>query len=262
MGLAEGPIEPDVTHELDGSAVQPSHCLLGAPTDRWRINKDTINIRFDMRTTSKIINAEGISESLRSKLKLCGTRTCAGYWNWCRSPCCDRCRRHRARTMADAVSGWAMSANSFTLRKIRVEAPRCSGPDRLIEAINQTRVTLRRAFDRRQREHERWGSIRCLGCFLPSFDGALWSATFHGVLDLGRVHEVTFLDAIEPLVEICLQSFPAALIQNDVHAHVHCAFSNTNGLRLCEPVHLAAYAASLTARGGYKGLVYRRGFQA
>lgn len=164
--------------------------------------------------------------------------------------------------MADAVSGWAMSANSFTLRKIRVEVPRCSGPDSLLEAISQTRITLGRAFDRRQREHERWGSIRCLGCFSPSFDGAGWSATFHGVLDLGRVHEVTFLNAIEPLVEIRLQSLPAALIRNDIHAHMHRSFSATSGLSLCDPIHLAAYAASVTARGGFKPLTFRRGLQA
>ena len=214
-----------------------------------------------MRITNKIINAEGISESLRSKLRLCGTRTFAGYWNWCRSPCCDRCRRHRARAMADAVSDWALGQNSFTLRKLRIQVPHCSGPDSLLEAISQTRTTLRRAFDRRQREHERWGSLRCLGCFSPSFDGASWSATFYGVLDLGRVHEITFLDAIEPLAGIRLQSFPAALIRNDVHAHLHHSFSTTSGLSLCDPNHLAAYAASVTARGGYKPLLFRRGLQ-
>lgn len=215
-----------------------------------------------MRTTNKIINAEETSESIRSKLKLCGTRTYAGYWNWCRSPCCDRCRRHRARVMADSVSGWATGQSSFTLRKARIQVPRCSGPDRLLEAINQTRTTLRRAFDRRQREHERWGSVRCIGCFAPSFDGASWSATFHGVLDLGRVHEVTFLNAIEPLAEIHLQSFPAALIRNDIHSHVHFAFAITSGLSLCDPVHLAAYAASITARGSYKAVTFKRGIQA
>lgn len=163
--------------------------------------------------------------------------------------------------MANAVSAWATSRNSFTLRKVRIQVPRCSGPASLVEAINRTRIALRRALDRRQREHERWGSIRCLGCFSPSFDGAGWSATFHGVLDLGRVHEVTFLNAIEPLAEVRLQSFPAALIRNDIHSHVHFAFATTNGLRLCEPVHLTAYAASITARGGYKAVTFKRGLQ-
>ena len=214
-----------------------------------------------MRTTNKIITAEGISETLRSKLKLCGTRAGAGHWNWCRSPCCDRCRRHRARTMAASVSIWAVGQTSFTLRKIRIQVPHRSGPDSLLEAINQTRITLRRAFDRRQREHERWGSVRCIGCFAPTFDGASWSATFHGVLDLGRVHEVTFLDAIEPLVEIRLQTFPAALIRNDIHLHVHFAFETTKGLIACDPVHLTAYAASITARGGYKAVTFKRGLQ-
>ena len=164
--------------------------------------------------------------------------------------------------MANAVSAWAVGQASFTLRKLKVEVPRCSGPDSLLEAINQTRTTLRRAFDRRQREHERWGSIRCIGCFSPSFGGTSWSATFHGVLDLGRVHEITFLNAIEPLAEIRLQSFPVALIQNDVHAYVRFGFSTMSGLRLCDPVHLAAYAASVTARGGFKPLTFRRGLQA
>lgn len=164
--------------------------------------------------------------------------------------------------MADAVSTWAIGQNSFTLRKVRILVPNCSGPDSLLEVIRQTRTTLRRAFDRRQREHERWGSIRCVGCFSPSYDGASWLATFHGVLDLGRVHEVTFLNAIEPLVGIRLQSFPAALIRNDIHAHVHFAFSNTSGLGMCGPAHLAAYAASVTARGGFKPLTFRRGLQA
>jgi hypothetical protein len=211
-----------------------------------------------MRTTTKIINANAASESLRLKLQLCGTRTRAGHWNWC----CGRCRRHRARIMADVASVWATGQSSFMLRKVQIRVPRCSGPDSLLEGINQTRITLRRVFDRRQREHERWGSIRCLGCFSPHFDGAAWSATFHGVLDLGRVHEITFLNAIEPLVEIRLQSFPAALIQNDIHAHVHFAFSTTSGLSMCDPVHLAAYAESVIARSGYKALVYRRGIQA
>jgi len=163
--------------------------------------------------------------------------------------------------MADAVSEWALGQNSFTLRKLRILVPHCSGPDSLLEAINQIRITLRRAFDRRQCEHERWGSICCLGCFSPSFDGASWSATFHGVLDLGRVHEVTFLDAIEPLAEIRLQSFPAALIRNDVYTHMHFAFARTSGLSMCDRIHLSAYAASLAARGGFKPLLFRRGIQ-
>ncbi|GJD76580.1 hypothetical protein [Methylobacterium goesingense] len=164
--------------------------------------------------------------------------------------------------MANAVSGWAMSQHSFALRKVQIRVPRCSGPDSLLNTISLTRTTLRRAFDRRQREHERWGSIRCLGCFSPSFDSAAWSATFYGVLDLGRLHEVTFLDAIEPLVEICLKRFPAALIRDDVNSHMHFAFSTARGLSLCDPIHLAAYAASVTVRGGFKPLTFRRGLQA
>ncbi|WP_375276313.1 hypothetical protein, partial [Methylorubrum thiocyanatum] len=132
-----------------------------------------------MKTTNIIIKSEVALESLRSKLKMCGTRTSTGYWNWCRSPSCDRCRRYRARSTAEAISSWAQSRNSFTLRKIKIETRRCSDPDDLIEAINDIRITLRRAFDRRQRENERWRGIRCLGCFTPTFDGSMWSATFN-----------------------------------------------------------------------------------
>lgn len=164
--------------------------------------------------------------------------------------------------MADMVSGWAMSQNSFTLRKVWMQVSPCSGPDSLIEAISQTRTTLRRAFDRRQREHERWRSVRCVGWFAPSFDGTSWAATFHGVLDLGRVHEVSFFSSIERLATIRLESFPAALIRNDVRAYVYAAISTTRGLSTCDPAHLAAYAASLAARGGFKAVAFRRGFQA
>jgi hypothetical protein len=163
--------------------------------------------------------------------------------------------------MAEAVSDWAQSQNSFTLRKIKIETRRCSDPDDLLEAINKTRITVRRAIDRQQRENERWRSVRCLGCFTPSFDGSMWSATFNGVLDLGRVHEVNFLDAVEPLARIHLLSFPAALIGNDIHGHVHFAFATTTGLKACDPNHLAAYFNTVNRNGGFKPLLFRRGFQ-
>ena len=163
--------------------------------------------------------------------------------------------------MADAVSGWALSQNSFTLRKIKIETQRFCDPDALIEAINATRITLRRAFDRRQRENERWRGVRCVGCFTPSFDGNMWSATFNGVLDLGRVHEVNLLDALEPLTQIRLQTFPTALIENDIHRHVHFAFATTNGLKMCDPHSLALYFNTINRNGGFKPLMFRRGFQ-
>jgi hypothetical protein len=163
--------------------------------------------------------------------------------------------------MADSISQWALSRNSFTLRKIKVEGRSCSDPDDLIESVHEMRVKLRRAFDRRQRENDRWRNLRCVGCFAPSFDGHLWKATFNGVLDLGRIHEVTFLDAIEPLVQIRLQSFPVAVIPNDIHSHVHFAFSTTKGLATCDANHLAFYFNTINRNGGFKPLTFRRGLQ-
>lgn len=163
--------------------------------------------------------------------------------------------------MADTISGWAQSRAAFTLRKIRVSSRACTDPDDLVDAINDIRTTMRRAFDRRQRENERWRTIRCVGCFTPSFDGISWSATFNGIIELGRVHEVTFLDAFEPLVQVRLQSFPSALIEDDVHNHMHLAFSTMGGLSSCEPIHLALYFNTITRHGGFKPLIFRRGVQ-
>lgn len=163
--------------------------------------------------------------------------------------------------MATTISEWSSSLNSFTLRKIKIECRSCFDAKDMIDSINETRVKLRRAFDRRQRENERWRSLRCVGCFAPSFDGRMWKAIFNGVLDLGRIHEVTFLDSIEPLVQIRLQSFPAAILSSDIHAHVHFAFSTTKGLVACDADHVAFYFNTIERIGGFKPLMFRRGFQ-
>ena len=215
-----------------------------------------------MNTTTKIINSDATSPTLTNKLRLCGTRTRGGHWNWCRSPGCDRCRRHRARSVSDSISEWAIAQpHTHTLRKIVCETPSYSTPDELLASIKSIRFSIRRAIDRRQRENERWSSIKIIGYFNPMFSNGVWSASFTGVICLDRVHEVNFLDAIEPLVSVQLQRFPNCVVKNDIHAVLHHSINSTRGIDPCDPITLSTYYNAVHRYGGFKCLVFRRGFQ-
>jgi len=131
----------------------------------------------------------------------------------------------------------------------------------LLESIREHRKRLRRAFDRNQRQNGRWASVKCFGFFSPVYEDGLWSAVFIGVIHLGRLHEITFLDALEKLVSIRLQPFPKVALKNDVHCHIHYAVENMRGLRGCSQDELSSFFNALDDVSGFKALIFRRGFQ-
>lgn len=214
-----------------------------------------------MRTTSKLVRSEVSSESLRTKIKLCGTKTPDGFWNWCRSPGCDRCRKHRARTNASVQSEWADQDGSYRIQKFETATRWCCDPDDLLNEINVVRTRLRKAIDRRQTQNARWSSVKLNGMFSPMFRDGMWSASLRGIIHLGRLHEVTFLDAIDPVLRVRLDSFPSCILKRDVFDHVYWTISSLHGLRGCDEVNLCVYFSAINRRGGYKSLIFRRGFQ-
>jgi hypothetical protein len=214
-----------------------------------------------MRTATQLTRSTFTSLSLRHKLAMCGSRTTEGYWHFCRSPACDRCRRHRARITAESISDWSIKNESHRLQKLRIITPSYRNPLELLEGIRDHRNRLRSAFDRNQRQNVRWASVKCFGFFSPAYKDGLWSAEFIGIVHLGRLHEITFLDALEKLVSIRLQPFPKAVLKNDVHSHIHYAVENTRGLRDCSQDELSGFFNALDDASGFKALIFRRGFQ-
>jgi hypothetical protein len=83
-----------------------------------------------------------------------------------------------------------------------------------------------------------------------------------GIVHLGYVHQVTFLDAFEKAFPIRLLDFPKAILKADLYPYVHCAVESMRGLRLCSEVELSRYFNTLDSAWGFKATVFRRGFQA
>ncbi|MBP2498194.1 hypothetical protein J3A75_006604 [Methylobacterium sp. PvP105] len=141
------------------------------------------------------------------------------------------------------------------------ETPSYSTPDELLMGIKSTRFTIRRAIDRRQRDNARWSSIKIIGYFNPKFINGLWSASFTGIIYLDRVHEVNFLNVIDPLVSVRLQRFPNCVVKE---RHPRCAASLDQQharRRAVRPITLSTYYNAVHRYGGFKCLVFRRGFQ-
>ncbi len=215
-----------------------------------------------MRTTTKLIRSDFTASSLRDKLQMCGSRTNNGHWYWCRSPSCDRCRRFRARIIADAVSDWALTETGHRLNKIRTETGSYSDPQSLLEGIRDLRQHLRGVFDRRQRQDDRWASARCYGFFSPAYSDGTWKAQYNGVIHLGRVHPITFEDAFKGSIQVRLTEFPKIVLKPDVYAWAHYSVANVRGLQQCPSSALSTYFNEVDRRAGFKAVVFRRGFQA
>jgi hypothetical protein len=113
-------------------------------------------------------------------------------------------------------------------------------------------------FDRRQRGNPRWQEIRCYGLFTPSYSESSWSAHYVGLLDLGRLHEVRFLDAVERLASIRVRPFDA-LDQPEICQQIFNPLAQLDGLRTCKEDHIAEWFNALDICGGFKALSFRRG---
>lgn len=214
-----------------------------------------------MKTTAKVLESPETSSSLRRKLQMCGSKTASGHFHWCRSPSCNRCRKYRARILADAASDWAVGQASHRLHKVRIEIPSYPDPDSLLVGIQDIRQRLRGIFDRRQRQNDRWESVLCYGSFSPTYENGSWSAVFLGVVHLGRIHEITFLDPLEKSFSIRLEAFRKDVLKSDVYSHIHYAIHNMRGLRGCSSSEISWYFNAVDCRSGFKCTIFRRGFQ-
>ncbi len=214
-----------------------------------------------MKTTTKVLKSTETSLSLRRKLQMCGSKTADGYFHFCRSPSCNRCRKHRAHILADAVSDWAVGQSSNRLHKIRIEMPSHPDPSSLLTGIQNMRRRLRGVFDRQQRQDDRWETVRTYGSFSPVYEIGNWSAVFLGVIHLGRVHEVTLLNAFEKAFSIRLGAFSKDVRKNDVYSYVHYTINNMSGLAGCSSSEIASYFNAINASAGFKSTIFRRGFQ-
>ena len=95
------------------------------------------------------------------------------------------------------------------------------------------------------------------GVFRPVYGAtsSTWSAIYFGVVYLGLVGEVRWLNAIEPLVN---RVRVAPITLDEIADHVAAGMS-VNGLRGCSMDDLASLYNSLARRGETKALMYRRG---
>ncbi|MDH6234930.1 hypothetical protein M2281_005551 [Mesorhizobium soli] len=100
------------------------------------------------------------------------------------------------------------------------------------------------------------------GSFSPRCENGNWSAVLLGVVHLGRIHELTFLNAFEKLLSIHLEPFQKDVLKIDVHSYVHYAIDNMRGLRGCSATELSWYFNAVNTSAGFKCTVFRRGFQA
>jgi hypothetical protein len=139
--------------------------------------------------------------------------------------------------------------------------PSYPDPDSLLTGIQNLRRRLRGVFDRHQRLTDRWGTVRAYGSFSPVYENTNWSAVFLGVVHLGRVHEVTFLNAFETAFSIRLGSFPKDVLKNDVYSYVHYAINTMSGLVGCSSSEVSSYFNAVDASAGFKSTIFRRGFQ-
>lgn len=215
------------------------------------------------RTTQKLLKSDFTSRDLRLKLSICGSRTRAGHWVWCRSPACDRCRHYRSRLIADAAEAWSgQIICAHRLQRIEVATPRCDTPEHLLDGVGQIRRAMRRAYNYRQNLDERWASIQQYAVWTPVWDGSGWIARMQGIVYLGRVSEVRYLNELGDAFEAKLSSFDRPVVGRDVREHICRSLSSTSGLKNCKAFQLSGIYNAIDTRGGYKALIARRGMQA
>lgn len=215
-----------------------------------------------MRISTRLIRSDFTSDRLRRKLELCGTYTADGIQAWCRSPACDRCRRYRARWIAGGAEEWAGGIiATHRMMRIECETGAYADPGDVLDAIDTTRRALRRAYDYRQRCHDRWTDVTQYACWMPRWDGSMWSAQMRGVVYLGRVAEVRFEDEVGKRYGVRLAPFPTNVIRVDVRDHVYRAMTVMIGAKECADYEVSSMMSEIDYRGGYKPLLFRRGIQ-
>ena len=215
-----------------------------------------------VRLSTRLIRSEYTSERLRRKLGRCGTYTCDGIQGWCRSPACDRCRRYRARWIAEGVADWTGEiVATHRVMMIGCSTPAYAEPNDVLDAVDATRRAMRRAYDYRQSRHDRWSEVQQYACWMPRWDGTMWSASLRGVIYLGGVSEARYLEEIGGGYGVWLQPFARDVIRVDVRDHVYRAMTIMTGASDCDDHGVARMMSEIDHRGGYKPLLFRRGMQ-
>lgn len=215
-----------------------------------------------MRLSTRLIRSEYTSDRLRRKLELCGTCTAEGIQAWCRSPACDRCRRYRARWIAEGVAGWADEIiATHRVMQIECSTGAYADPSDVLDAVNTTRRAMRRAYDYRQRCHDRWSEVQQYACWMPRWDGSMWSAQMRGVVYLGPVSEVRYADEVGAEHGARLLPFARHVIRTDFRDHMHRAMTVMVGLKDGDDYSVARMMSEIDYRGGFKPLLFRRGIQ-
>lgn len=213
--------------------------------------------------SNRIIRSDYTSDTLRAKLSMCGSRTQAGHWVWCRSPACDRCRRYRARCVGNATEAWAGEIVGIH-RIMRIDATtiRCDTPGKMLDEVRQTRRGMRRAYAYRAGTDDRWATTQQYATWAPAWDGTHWTAEIRGIVYLGGVGEIRYLDDLGDTYGIRLSSFPRCVLPRDIRQHMCWSFSSTHSIRSCDALSLSSAYNTIDIHGGHKALVSRRGMQA
>lgn len=194
---------------------------------------------------------------------MCGSRTQSGHWYWCLSPACDRCRRYRARYVAESVADWSMSVvATHRIRSVDMTTRPCSDPETLLSEMDRVRIALRRSYSRHQRQDDRWATLAQYAAWTPLWGDGTWSARLQGIVYLGSVREIQWTDEIGGLTGATLQPLSSCVLRDDVRDQMIRAMSATYGVKACDQQSLSAVYSAIDARGGYKPLLCRRGLQA
>lgn len=213
-------------------------------------------------TTTRLLRSEYTSQPLRRMLGICGSRTAAGHWTWCRQPGCDRCRRFRAKRAAEGIGHWVDGClTAHCLRQVEATTRLCGSPAELLDEVRDVRRAATHSYDYRQRTDERWGDVWSYGWWLPSYSAGTWTATLRGVVYLGGVPEVRYLDEIGDVHGLRLARFERSVVGRDVQDHMINALGTTHGVRACSDQEFSNLYGELHHRHGFRALVARRGLQ-
>lgn len=150
------------------------------------------------RTRAALLALPTLCPSLRWRLERCGA---PGVWGWafCRSPSCDRCRRHRLAAWASEVTNVFEECGPGELYRLSFRLDPALDVAQLRGDLTRARRAMRNLAARARSKDGRADDIRMLGAFTFDWiDGAsLWLPTLHLLVDLVGLPQQKLRDRLE-----------------------------------------------------------------
>lgn len=134
-------------------------------------------------------------------------------------------------------------------------------PSDVLDAVDAQRRAMRSSYHYRQQCDDRWTDLRQYACWMPCWDGSMWSAKMRGVIYLGCVAEVRYEDEVGTRHGVRLVPFTRTVIHADVRDHVFRSMTVITGIKVCSDYDVSSMMSEIDRRGGYKPLLFRRNMQ-